>query len=85
MVENEKLEKFKSNIKGKRIAVIGFGVSNIPLVKYLLTLDTDITVFDKRTIDKLDKEKFEEYTLNGVKFSLRRWIFKKASGIWLYF
>lgn len=81
MVENEKLKKFKYNIKGKRVAVIGFGVSNIPLVRYLLTLDTDITVFDKRTIDKLDKEKFEEYTLEGVKFSLRRRISKEISRV----
>ncbi|MBR3280483.1 MAG: UDP-N-acetylmuramoyl-L-alanine--D-glutamate ligase [Clostridia bacterium] len=67
---NEKLEAFKKDINGKRVAIIGFGVSNIPLVKYLIDLNADITVFDKRTLDKIDKEKYEEYVLAGVKFSL---------------
>ena len=70
MFINEKLETFKKNIAGKRVAVIGFGVSNIPLVKYLIGLNVDITVFDKRTLDKIDKEKYEEYVLSGVNFSL---------------
>ena len=80
MFENEKLRLFKHDLYGKRIAVIGFGVSNIPLVGYLLTLNTEITVFDKRTIDKLDKEKFEEYTLAGVNFSLGEEYLKKLVG-----
>jgi len=80
MYVNEKLNKFKEDIKGKRVAVIGFGVSNIPLVSYLITLDTDITVFDKRTIDKINKDKFEEYTLAGVKFSLGEEYLKKLVG-----
>ncbi len=70
MYINEKLEAFKKDINGKRVAIIGFGVSNIPLVKYLIDLNADITVFDKRTLDKIDKEKYEEYVLAGVKFSL---------------
>ena len=80
MYKNEKLEKFKEDIKGKRVAVVGFGVSNIPLVSYLLKLNAEITVFDKRTIDKLDKEKFEEYTLAGVNFSLGDEYLKKLVG-----
>ena len=80
MYENEKLKKFKYDIKNKRVAVIGFGVSNIPLVSYLLTLQADITVFDKRTLDNIDKEKFEEYTLAGVNFSLGDEYLKKLVG-----
>ncbi len=70
MFENEKLKKFKEEIKGKRVAVIGLGVSNIPLVKYLLTLDAKITVFDKRPIEKLDLELCESFSSAGVIFSL---------------
>ena len=32
---NKKLEEFKNNIKNKKVAVIGMGVSNIPLVEYI--------------------------------------------------
>ena len=31
---NEKLENFNNDIKGKRIAIIGVGTSNIPLIDY---------------------------------------------------
>ncbi len=41
------LQEFKSAIKGKKVAVVGMGVSNIPLVRYLLQLESKITVFDK--------------------------------------
>lgn len=67
---NRKLEKFKKEIKGKSVAVMGMGVSNTPLVKYLMDLDANITVFDKKTEDELDKSLVEEYELQGVKFSL---------------
>ena len=30
---NEKLEKFKVDIQGKRVAVLGIGISNTPLIK----------------------------------------------------
>ena len=33
--KNEKLENFEKNLKGKKVAVIGMGVSNIPLIDYL--------------------------------------------------
>ncbi|HHV95490.1 MAG TPA: UDP-N-acetylmuramoyl-L-alanine--D-glutamate ligase [Clostridiaceae bacterium] len=43
---NKKLEEFKKFIKNKRIAVLGLGISNTPLIKYLLGLNADITAFD---------------------------------------
>ena len=61
---------FKREIYGKKVAVIGMGVSNIPLIDYLTNLGTDITVFDKRTEDKLDKIKYDEFLSKGIKFSL---------------
>lgn len=70
MYFNEKLEKFKNEIKGKYVAVMGMGVSNTPLVRYLMDLDANITVFDKKSEDELDKSLIEEYETQGVKFSL---------------
>ena len=80
MYENEKLIEFKKNIEGKRVAVIGLGVSNIPLVRYLLKLNALITVFDKRTIEKLDIYLCDEFASKGVAFSLGEDYLSKLEG-----
>lgn len=67
---NKKLEEFKEYIKGKYVAIMGMGVSNTPLIRYLMDLDANITVFDKKTEDELGKSLIEEYVLQGVQFSL---------------
>ena len=63
-MENLKLKAFENNIKGKRVAIVGLGVSNIPLIDYLFELNAKVTVFDQRDIEKLDEEivkKLEKY------------------------
>lgn len=50
---NTKLNDFKKFIKGKRIAVIGVGISNRPLIRYMFSLGAKITAFDK--LDKDDE------------------------------
>ena len=44
--ENNKLNEFCSYIKNKKVAIIGLGVSNVPLLEYLHSLSANITVFD---------------------------------------
>ena len=46
--KNKKLEEFEKNLKNKKVAVIGLGVSNIPLLDYLYQKQADVTVFDDR-------------------------------------
>jgi UDP-N-acetylmuramoylalanine--D-glutamate ligase len=53
-LENLKLENFKKEIFGKKIAVIGIGVSNIPAIEYLTSLGGIITACDKK--EKLGEE-----------------------------
>lgn len=70
MFTNKNLEEFKTYVKGKYVAIMGMGVSNTPLIKYLMDLDANITVFDKKSEEELDKSLIEEYAIQGVKFSL---------------
>ena len=70
MYNNEKLNEFKQKIKGKNIAVMGMGISNTPLIRYLMDLDVNLTVFDKKTEEELNKSLIEEYEIQGVTFSL---------------
>ena len=53
---NEELNKFNKDLKGKNIAIIGAGVSNIPIFKYLYELNCKITLFDKKELNNLSDE-----------------------------
>ena len=44
---NEKLIEFNNYLKGRKVAVIGLGISNIPLIDYLRKYKAQLTVFDK--------------------------------------
>ena len=44
---NQKLEDFKKYIKGKSVALIGSGISNMSCVDLLLSYGAEITVRDK--------------------------------------
>ena len=45
---NGKYEKFKEYINGKRVSVVGVGVSNTPVIDLLLSLGADVTARDKK-------------------------------------
>ncbi len=66
---NRKLTEFKENIKGKRVAVLGIGISHIPLIRYLSKLGVDITAFDKSDENKLG-DSINEFKGLNIKFSL---------------
>ena len=48
--------EFKKSLKSSKIGVIGAGVSNIPLIKYLRLLGCDITLFDNKEYDDLNDD-----------------------------
>ena len=52
--KNQKLENFEKDLKNQKIAVIGLGVSNIPLIDYLKEKQAKVTVFDDREKEKID-------------------------------
>lgn len=67
--KNEKLEQFNKFASGKKIAIIGLGVSNLPLLDYFYNLNCRISAFDNREktqldddiIEKIDKYKIEYF------------------------
>ena len=62
-------EEYFTSLKGKRIAVLGLGVSNRPLVKLLLEFGCDVTGCDRTPRGKLDDEVLELETM-GCKLSV---------------
>lgn len=62
-------ETYFSSLPGKRIAVLGLGVSNRPLVKLLLSYGCDVTGCDRTPREKLDDQVLELERM-GCKLSL---------------
>lgn len=58
--KNERLEEFNNYLKNRKVAIIGLGVSNIPLLDYMNEKEAIVTVFDDRTIDKIPIEALEK-------------------------
>lgn len=67
---NKELNEFNENIKGKKVAIIGLGVSNKPLIKYLYNLGAIITVFDNRTQEKIDEDIWNKVVEYNLKYSV---------------
>ena len=45
--------EFKKFINGKSVAVVGLGVSNIPLINFLVELGANVTGFDMKSEEAL--------------------------------
>lgn len=65
---NEKLLEFNNYIREKRVAVLGIGVSHIPLIDYLYKHSANVTLFDKN--EELDKSIINKINDYGMKLSL---------------
>ena len=72
-------QEFKNYIKGKKVAVVGVGVSNIPLIKFLIELGASVTAFDRNTEEKLGSV-VAEFKTQGVKFQLGKGYLDKLTG-----
>ena len=63
------LEAYIEQLKGKRIAVVGIGVSNLPLIRLLAQSGCDVTACDKNSAEELG-DVYQELSGLGVKFCL---------------
>lgn len=67
-MENLKLKEFNESLKGKKVGVLGLGVSNLPLIDYLYEYGANISLFDEKEYDKLDEniqKKINKYNLKS--------------------
>lgn len=63
---NQRLLEFKSYINSKKVAIIGLGVSNIPLIDYLYNLNANIVVFDNKIAEILDENAVRNVRAKGI-------------------
>ena len=71
---NKKLNEFNERLKCSKIAIIGVGVSNLPLLDYLYNLDCDVTIFSDNKIEydlsKYNYKVYEDGLTNLVGFDI---------------
>ena len=60
--KNEKLLEFNKFLNGRKVAIIGLGVSNLPLLKYMHEKNANVVVFDEK-----DEENANQDVLKKVK------------------
>lgn len=70
--ENEKLKEFNMYIKNRKVAIIGMGVSNIPLIDYFHDKGAIVTIFDSREIGEIPKDIMDKITNYSMEFSIRK-------------
>ena len=66
---NRKLDEFNRYLIGKKVAIIGLGVSNLPLIDYLYNLRCEITLFDNKELKDLSEEVREKVIEHNFEFS----------------
>ena len=66
---NEKLQEFEKYIYNKKVAIVGLGVSNLPLLDYFCDKGAHVTVFDRRSIDEIDKVILDKITARCINFA----------------
>lgn len=72
-------KEFKEFIKNKNTAVVGIGISNIPLISFLLDLGAKVSAFDKKSEKQLGKI-VDEFKQKGVEFILGENYLDKLTG-----
>lgn len=84
-MENKKLDEFNNKLKKSKVAIIGLGVSNMPLIKYLKNLNVDITVFEKKEIEKIDNNIIKTLRENNIICNFGEEYLKKLKGFDIIF
>ena len=77
---NKKLEEFNNYIRFRKVAIIGMGVSNIPLLDYFHDKKAMVTVFDNREIADMPKDIMDKITEYSMEFSLGKNYLSKLKG-----
>lgn len=77
-------KEFKQFISNKKVAVVGIGVSNIPLINFLLDLGAIVTAFDQKTKEDLG-EVANDFDKKGVELELGEGYLNNLTGFEVVF
>ena len=61
-------QRYFSEMKTKRVAFIGVGVSHIELIRLFLSKGIKVVICDKKSKDEFDEAVYEEFVAKGCGF-----------------
>ena len=67
---NKKYRDYINELKTKKIAIIGLGVSNLPLIKILINEQCNVTLFDNKELNNMEESTSKYIIENNIKTSL---------------
>ena len=82
---NKKLEEFNEFLKFRKVAIIGLGVSNIPLIDYMYEKKARVMVFDDREESSIPKDILEKIKLYKFDYSFGKESLKKLKNFDIIF
>lgn len=71
--------EFKEFIKNKKVAVVGIGVSNVPLIHFLYDLGANVTAFDRKSEESLG-DIGKDFRIKGIELQLGENYLENLSG-----
>ena len=77
---NEKLEEFNNYIRYRKVAIIGLGVSNLPLLDYFYEQKAKVTIFDNKEKAEMSKDIIEKIEKYGMSYSFGQNYLSKLQG-----
>ena len=83
--ENKRLKEFNMYVRNKKVAIIGVGVSNIPLIDYFHNLGSKITIFNDKELEELPQEVISKINLYEIETSLGPEYLSKLKGFDIIF
>ena len=61
---NKKVFEFNDKLRDKKIAIIGAGVSNLPLIEYMAKLSDNVVLFDMKELSEDANDLVKKYNIN---------------------
>lgn len=65
---NGKLIEFNTYLKGHRVALIGLGISNVPLIDYLHDIGAIVTIFERKEAQYIEKAVIDKIIAYDMEF-----------------
>ena len=82
---NEKLQEFNNFLNGRKVAIIGLGVSNIPLIEYMHKYNANVTVFDEKEMEEIPADILNKIRTYSMSFSFGKNNLERLKGFDIIF